>query len=241
MKRRIYRRNSNRLTKYIEKNSIDIVITSPPYKEKEGYSEQLMRDVAKRISRVLKPGKLAFINFGDVGEEPGRIYKVQSIFAEYLDFQFDIIWAFSFDGKGRFQPLNTNKRPNRLHEKILVFSSKGRQHAIDRLAVGVPFSDKSNISRRGHEQDLRCRGDIWFIPYENKTGKNYHKYKFPDMLVSNCILLSGEKTGGTILDPFLGGGTVIDVGISMGFNVIGFEKDKKTYNNYLKKFNEKRK
>jgi len=35
----------------------------------------------------------------------------------------------------------------------------------------VPFKDKSNIARRGHAQDLRCRGDTWFIPYETIRSK----------------------------------------------------------------------
>lgn len=209
----------------------DLVITSPPYWEKDGYSNELISALGWRLAQIMKPGKLAFINFGDVGEEPGRAYKVQSILSRYLDFQFDIIWAFSFEGKGRFQPITTTKRPNRLHEKVLVFSSRGATHSINRLSVGIPFTDKSNIARRQHKIDKRCRGDIWFVPYENKTGQNFHQYKFPDELVRRCILLSGESNG-NLLDPFAGGGTTLKVGHSMGFNSVGIEQSQELVDSF---------
>ena len=39
---------------------------------------------------------------------------------------------------------------------------------INRLALGVPYVDKSNIARWGHTRgkDRRCRGNTWFVPYE---------------------------------------------------------------------------
>ncbi|MEM4317249.1 MAG: hypothetical protein QXK74_06425 [Candidatus Nitrosocaldaceae archaeon] len=36
---------------------------------------------------------------------------------------------------------------------------------MDKLAVGVPYQDKSNIGRWKHIKEDR-RGDVWFISYE---------------------------------------------------------------------------
>ena len=54
---------------------------------------------------------------------------------------------------------------NHTHEHVFHFTKEGAV-PLDRLAVGVPFKDKSNIARWGHARDRRCAGDVWFIPYE---------------------------------------------------------------------------
>jgi site-specific DNA-methyltransferase (adenine-specific) len=82
---------------------------------------------------------------------------------------------------------------------------------LDRLAIGVPFKDKSNIARRGHPQDLRCRGNTWFIPYDtvqSKAEKFHHPSTFPVALPRWCIRLHGRPNA-VVLDPFMGTGTTM--------------------------------
>ena len=98
---------------------------------------------------------------------------------------------------------------------------------LDRLAVGVPFKDKSNIARRGHAQDLRCRGDTWFIPYptvRSKAQKFSHPGTFPLDLPRWCIRLHG-KPGAVVLDPFMGTGTTLVAAGLEGASGIGIELD----------------
>ena len=95
------------------------------------------------------------------------------------------------------------------------------------MSVGVPFKDKSNIARRGHAQDRRCRGDTWFIPYptvRSKAQKFSHPGTFPPDLPRWCIRLHG-KPGAVVLDPFMGTGTTLVAAGLEGASGIGIELD----------------
>jgi len=79
---------------------------------------------------------------------------------------------------------------------------------LDRLAIGVPYADKSNIERWGHTRgrDRRCRGNTWFIPYKTihqRDKQRPHPATFPTELAAKCIRLHGQK-GSVVVDPFLG-------------------------------------
>ncbi len=98
---------------------------------------------------------------------------------------------------------------------------------LDRLAIGVPFKDKSNIARRGHARDLRCRGNTWFIPYDtvqSKAQKFHHPGTFPVLLPSWCIRLHGRPNP-VVLDPFMGTGTTMVAAMRENAHGIGMEVD----------------
>ena len=50
--------------KEVATDSIDGIVTSPPYKDEDGYTEELMKDLARNCYRVLKNGSSCFVNFG---------------------------------------------------------------------------------------------------------------------------------------------------------------------------------
>ena len=84
---------------------------------------------------------------------------------------------------GHFKPISSKRFLNDCHEYIFHFTKTGRVE-IDRLALGVPYQDKSNISRWRHTRgsDLRCRGNTWFVPYEtiqSRTKERPHPATFP--------------------------------------------------------------
>jgi site-specific DNA-methyltransferase (adenine-specific) len=72
---------------------------------------------------------------------------------------------------GQFKPVTSKRYFDRAHERILHLTKSG-DVVIDRLAIGVPFADKSNINRRKHPRDRRCGTNVWFIPYEDRAVKN---------------------------------------------------------------------
>jgi len=47
---------------------------------------------------------------------------------------------------GHYKPINSKRFINDCHEYIFHFTHKGNVR-LDRLAVGVPYQDKSNIDR----------------------------------------------------------------------------------------------
>jgi site-specific DNA-methyltransferase (adenine-specific) len=131
---------------------------------------------------------------------------------------------------GHFKPINSRRFLNDCHEYIFHFTKTGRVE-IDRLALGVPYQDKSNISRWSHTRgsDLRCRGNTWFIPYEtiqSRAKERPHPATFPVQLAEWCIKLHGLSRVHTMLDPFLGIGNSAVAAQRCGVKrFIGFEID----------------
>ena len=131
---------------------------------------------------------------------------------------------------GHFKPISSKRFLNDCHEYIFHFTKTGRVE-IDRLALGVPYQDKSNISRWRHTcgSDLRCRGNTWFIPYEtiqSRAKERPHPATFPVQLAEWCIKLHGVSRIHTMLDPFLGIGNSAIAAQRCGVKTfIGFEID----------------
>ena len=130
------------------------------------------------------------------------------------------------DTLGHFKPINSPRYLNHNHEQILHFTEAGDVR-LDRLAVGVPFKDKSNVARWGHARDRRCAGDVWFVPYEtvrSKAQKFHHPAGFPPALAERCLRLHGAEDA-LVLDPFLGSGSTLGAAERLGLEGIGVEID----------------
>jgi site-specific DNA-methyltransferase (adenine-specific) len=112
---------------------------------------------------------------------------------------------------GHFKPINSKRYVNDCHEYVFHLTKSGNIE-LDRRAAGVPYVHKSNIARWGHTggEDLRCRGNTWFIPYEtiqSRDKERPHPATFPVALVEQCVKLHGKGGATRLLDPFLGIGT----------------------------------
>ena len=131
---------------------------------------------------------------------------------------------------GHFKPINSKRFLNDCHEYIFHFTKSGGVE-LDRLALGVPYQDKSNIARWSHTRgsDLRCRGNTWFIPYEtiqSRENERPHPATFPVQLAEWCIKLHGVSRVKTMLDPFFGIGNSAVAAQRCGVRrFIGFEID----------------
>ena len=58
------------------------------------------------------------------------------------------------DTVGHFKPITSDRYLNHNHEAVFHFTPTGAT-PLNRLAIGVPFKDKSNIARWGHKRDRR--------------------------------------------------------------------------------------
>jgi len=205
--------------------SVDCIITSPPYKDSDGYTEQLMCDVLGQCWKLLKYNSLMFINFGHLAEDKLRPFRVATLAQEHgLKLQETFIWV-----KNHYRPIQGKRRVNNLTEFIFMFS-KGEMPELDRLAVGIPYADKSNIGRYA-QSDLKCAGNVWYIPYDTiqSSEEKLHNDRFPLELPTKCLRLAGAKSGWTICDPFVGSGTTALAAKQLGLNFIGWELDKQHY------------
>jgi site-specific DNA-methyltransferase (adenine-specific) len=209
----------------LDSESVDVIVTSPPYnlgltyrryddrRTEEGYLDWLLQ-VAEALRRVMRPDASFFLNISGSSSAPWLPFELIVRLRPLFVLQNHIIWIKSIatkdDAVGHFKPVGGQRFLHHNHEHIFHLTLAG-DVKLDRLAIGVPFKDKSNIARRGHPQDLRCRGNTWFIPYDtvqSKAAKFHHPSTFPVALPRWCIRLHG-RDGGVVLDPFMGAGTTL--------------------------------
>ncbi len=221
--------------------SVDVIVTSPPYNLGIGYSGyddrkteadylDWMARVAAALRRVLRPDGSFFLNVSGSSSQPWLPFELIVRLRPLFALQNHIVWVKSIatpdDAVGHFKPVPGERFLHRNHEHLFHLTQHGDVR-LDRLAVGVPFKDKSNIARRGHARDLRCRGDTWFVPYptvRSRTQKFSHPGTFPIDLPRWCIRLHG-KAAPVVLDPFAGTGTTLLAAGLEGGRGIGIEID----------------
>jgi site-specific DNA-methyltransferase (adenine-specific) len=210
------------IKKHLYSNSVDLIVTSPPYKDEDGWTEDLIYQASLGWQRVLKPGGLLFLNFGHLAEDKFRPFKTAEIIMSHGVFKLNetITWV-----KNHYRPIQGSKRLNNLSEFIFLFY-KDEMPDLDRLAIGVPYADKSNAKRFAGGRDLKCGGNVWYINYETITdsSQKLHNDRFPLELPERCIKLSGLKRG-LVLDPFSGSGTTCFAAKKLGFEFIGIEQN----------------
>jgi site-specific DNA-methyltransferase (adenine-specific) len=239
----------------LNENSIDIVVTSPPYNRKMAYSAY--KDNKKRATyllwtrewiRILKPvlkeqGSF-FLNVGDCPSDPWLTDDIAAIARQELfHLQNKIHWVKAISIKneshGHYKPINSNRYLNNLVEMVYHFTLSGNV-PIQRLSIGVPYMDKSNIHRwNNQDKDVRCRGNVWFIPYDTRQQKYHHPAIFPDTLPEFCIKLHGYDENTIVLDPFVGSGTTIFTCNKLGIKSIGIDIDESYINSIKEKLKEK--
>tara|TARA_R110002096_G_scaffold389135_4_gene583549 strand:+ start:535 stop:1380 length:846 start_codon:yes stop_codon:yes gene_type:complete len=231
--------------------SIDLVVTSPPYNlgiAYQDYDDNLSAEDylawsltwASEVQRLLKPDGSFFLNVGASPANPWMPHELALALRDQFHLQNTIHWIKSITVEprdsdpisvGHFKPINSKRFLNDCHEFVFHFTKSGKV-PVDRLAVGVPYADKSNISRWSHTEgrDRRCRGNNWYIPYETIASRKKdrpHPATFPVELARKCILLHGGAPGEiSMMDPFLGIGHAAAAAGEAGLSqFIGFEID----------------
>jgi site-specific DNA-methyltransferase (adenine-specific) len=233
--------------------SVDVVVTSPPYNlgiTYRKYSDRQDRqsylrwchEWAEQVRRILKPTGSFFLNIGAAPSNPMLPHEMVIELRDLFVLQNTIHWIKSIaiedrEGEvrsyGHFKPISSKRFVNDCHEYVFHFTKTGRVE-LDRLAIGVPYQDKSNIARWSHTRgsDLRCRGNTWFIPYQtiqSRAKERPHPATFPVQLAELCIKLHGPAGAGriqTMLDPFLGiGNSAVAAQRCSVKRFVGFEID----------------
>jgi site-specific DNA-methyltransferase (adenine-specific) len=222
----------------LPEKSVACVVTSPPYNIGVKYGThddnradypEWMKSVFVGIKRVLTDNGHFFLQVGGIAKNPTIPLLVLSMaLAAGFVLQNQIVWIKSVtvgdESHGPFKPVNSNRFLNQTNEFIFHLTKSGNV-PVDRLAVGVPFADKTNIARFEHEKDLRCRGNSWFIPYEPIHKPNDHPAIFPVALPEMCIKFSGVPKGSQVVDPFVGSGTTLIACEKLGMTGLGFDID----------------
>ncbi|HEX2014984.1 MAG TPA: site-specific DNA-methyltransferase [Nitrososphaera sp.] len=241
------------LKENIREGAVDVVVTSPPYNigiNYGSYDDELprekylawMEEVGIAVRRALADGGSFFLNIGNKPKDQWIAWDVASVLREHFVLQNVIHWVKSIAiaksdvgsypnivgdiAVGHFKPIVSDRFLNDCHEYIFHFTKTGGLH-LDKLAVGIPYQDKTNIGRwKAAKEDRRDRGNTWFIPYETIQSKSQrpHPATFPAKLPEMCIRLHGGAR--LVVDPFTGIGSTAVAALQLGVNFVGFEIDK---------------
>ena len=125
-----------------------------------------MDKFGKACKRVLKENGSLFFNIGDKSSDELKAFEVaKKINNTNLRLQNTIHWIKHISipeekiSVGHFKPVNSKHFLNNCHEYIFHFT-KNKEVELDKLAIGVPYADKTNIKRwKSVKADVRDRGN----------------------------------------------------------------------------------
>lgn len=228
-------------SKNIPEESIDLIVTSPPYNIGKEYEKKQPMD------SYLKWSKAVFIEFKRLLKDTGSLfYQVGTyVGTNGAHYPWDIILFPLFVELG-FIPRNRiiwirqhgthakHKFSNR-HETILWFTkSNNYKFNLDSVRVPQIYPKKRNY-RKGtaygkYTSDPRGKnpGDVWAFRNvkHNHEEQTEHPCQFPEDFIAR-IILSTTNVHDVVLDPFIGSGTTAVVARDHNRIFIGCEIVKK--------------
>jgi site-specific DNA-methyltransferase (adenine-specific) len=217
----------------ISDNSIDLIITDPPYGINgdklhqhynrdeefvvEGYVEIPQNEYPnfslnwiKQAERVLKPGGSIYIISGYTN----LVDILNALRQTNLKEINHIIWKYSF---GVF----TRQKFVSSHYHILFYEKPGGKRTFN-LESRFGLVEKTEDDRSCNNTD---REDVWIINREYKPGQVKNKNELPTKLLTKMIQYSSNE-GDLVADFFLGGFSTAKVAIGLNRRAVGFEISK---------------
>lgn len=230
----------------LQDDSIDLVVTSPPYwhikdygvEGQIGYGQSLheylksLYIVWKECFRVLKPGTRLCINIGDQFLRSiiyGK-YKIAPLHSEIItqcekigfDYMGSIIWQkkTTMHTTGGANVMGSYPfPPNGMIEIDYEFIMIFKKPG-KRKSPSKEIKEKSKLTK---EEWKEYFSGHWNFPGERQID---HEAMFPEELPKRLIKMF-TFVGDTVLDPFLGSGTTVKAAINLERNSVGYEINEK--------------
>ena len=239
--------------KKLPNESIDLVLTSPPYNIGKDYEKRTSKDIyiafqkqiLKECYRVLKPtGSICWQvgNYTDNGSiEPLDLLLYDSFRELGFSLRNRIIWHFRHG-------LHAQRRFSGRYELIMWFTkTKSDDYTFNLDPVRIPSKYPGKKYYKGEKKGQpsgnplgKNPSDLWEIEYIKEEWahgiwdipnvkakhieKTEHPCQFPVELAERCILALTNE-GDTVLDPFLGVGSTLIASKKNNRIGIGFELD----------------
>ena len=236
--------NSVEKLKELPSESVDMILTSPPYDKLRHYNHTLewnfevFKEIARELSRILKKNGTIVWIVGDStknGTESGTSFKQVLYFKEVLKLNLHDTMIYA---KNNPIPL-THRRYEQQFEFMFVLS-KGRIKTFNpimrdtknpngtnggSIRVHGEHLEKKNKPGRINKQQIQY--NIWYYsvgyPHSSKNKIAFkHPAVFPEKLAEDHISTWTNK-GDTVLDPFMGSGTTAVACKKLERDFIGIE------------------
>jgi adenine-specific DNA-methyltransferase len=231
----VYGGDCLKLLRDIPDESVQLVITSPPYNIGKPYETKLSLEeyvtqqtkVIEACVRALAPtGNICWQvgNFVDRGQITPLDIVLYPIFERLgLQLRNRVIWHFEHG-------LHCSKRFSGRYETVLWFSkTKDYKFNLDPVRVPQKYPGKRHFKgpKAGELSGNplgKNPGDVWIIPNvkSNHVEKTAHPCQFPVELIERFVL-SLTDLDDWVLDPFLGSGTSVIAALKHGRRGMGAE------------------
>jgi len=245
----------------LERESIDLVVTSPPYDNLRTYNNSLewnfdiFKKVANELYDIVVDGGVIVWVINDStknGSKTGTSFN-QALYFKEIGFNLHDVMIFA---KNNPLPQIFHKRYCDAFEYMFIFS-KGKPNTCNPLRVPCKHKGQSaksfkKITPNGMERvnkdstinDTKIKSNIWYYTIGESAIKKYrHPAMFPLQLAKDHIL-SWSNPNDTVLDCFMGSGTTGVACLQTNRNFIGIEKVEKYYDiakQRIKEANEQKK
>ncbi len=207
--------------KKVPDKSIDLIVTDPPYNLNKDYGnnqDKLEFDEYLDFSRKwLSEAKRVLKDDGTIYAFMGMKYisYIYKILEQELGMYFNswITWFYT-------QGVGKTKGYSPRHDDILMFTKSSKKFTFNLDAVRIPQKYYRSVNNmRGANP-----GNVWEFSHMHYCNKNRKKHptQKPEGLYERMILASSNE-GDTILDPFLGSGTLLRVCQQTNRNGIGID------------------
>lgn len=222
-------------------NSVDIVVTSPPYddiRDYRGFSYDL-HATGKEIYRVLKDGGIAVMVIQDQTKNFGKTLTSFRTILDWCDnigFKlFETVIYRKYGAEGAWW----NKRFRVDHEYMPIFLKGQRPQYFDKEPLKIPskhggktltgggtrLTNGVRIPTRSIKINLmKCRGTVWkyMTAGDGTRLKHKHPATFPDKLPYDFIQCFCPPDG-VVLDPYVGSGTTTLAALELNRHYIGID------------------
>jgi site-specific DNA-methyltransferase (adenine-specific) len=232
--------------KNIAGETIDLIVTSPPYDNLRNYGGSInwdfdiFKSIANELTRVLKIGGVIVWVVNDQvinGSESLTSFKQAIYFKDVCKLNIHDTMIYS-----KFNLPLTHNRYEQAFEYMFVIS-KGSPKTFNpikklnksRYSKSARAKLKRNENSRGDDKkifiiaDHGIESNIWHYSVGSNSATTddiafNHPAIFPEQLAYDHII-SWSNENDLILDPFLGSGTVAKIALLTNRNVIGIEKN----------------
>ena len=224
----------------VEDNSIDLVITDPPYfigfDGGEGWDKQWKteRDYLKwcnqwtnHLVRVLKPNRMMIV-WGTLKTDTFLKYKLLLSLFDELRSQNEIVWSYNWGGR-------TKNNFARKHEYAWCYS-KGDKFLFNDSDIRVERKVKKNLRTGKNHTQGTIPTCVW--EKNNHTTSKDHCGWHPttkNLEILQRMIKAYSNENDTILDIFMGSGSTAIACKLTNRNYIGCESN----NNYIKLMQER--
>jgi DNA modification methylase len=228
--------------KSIPDNSVDLVLTDPPYfigfDGGKGWDSQWGSEIeylewcdkwTEECVRVLKPERMLVV-FGTLKTETFLLYKLRTTDQNpALTPQNEIVWSYNWGGRGK-------NNFARKHEYAWCWS-KGKQFLFNADDVRVERKVSKNL-RTGKAYEKGTIPTCVWEKNNHTTSKeyvNWHPTQKPLMILER-IIKAYTNPGDTVLDIFSGSGSTMIAAAQSDRNFLGCELDKSYYDKSLERY-----